>query len=306
VLIRQQAGASVERIEIWDRQRQAFGLVGEHQTASGPVTSVAVSNEVVAVGRYEGTVDIYSRADGRSLATYSLATATTTLGDGQNMISDLVFSPDGERLVAMSIFKAVGVYSTATWEPLLQIDAPPDSELTSSDTGFSALAFAPDGSVAYTYSAFNGLRQRDPVTFDVLGDGGDHTPTGSSDSKALGVLPIFIGVHRVLEMSADGTTMKLGDGERAVLIDVATLTSIGDPFPTDGAAFAPTPQYATEAGLLATIEDGRVVVRDVNAESWERLACSIPGLNLFLQGDWERLGLGGPVRKICDNLDLPQ
>lgn len=271
------------RIELWDESSARMVTVWDASDALA--TAASVTPTAVVVGRIDGSIDVYDRATGRRLLATDLQTTKT---GGERAVSDIVLSPDGGRMVAMGAATDVTIVDTATWSVVRNIAG------DLAYTGFSSLVFSSDGGTAYTYATGGVVVERDPTTFEIRRQSAPIPPV-------LGV----VAFGRVLELSNDGSILKVGGSEGAVLVDTATLELIGDPIPNDGGAdFGPAVTMATEAGYLATIEEGRVVVRDVNTATWERLACSIPGQNLTRE-QWDRLELGEPHRAICDNLDVP-
>jgi serine/threonine protein kinase/DNA-binding SARP family transcriptional activator/WD40 repeat protein len=278
------APGAAARLAVWNPTTGLFDEFSRFQPANAFNYAFAADDRFVAAGWDNGTVDVFDRATRRLLRHLAPPLPQGYFPEGY--VSDIVFSPDGRRMIMATMLDGVAVYDTTSWVPEMLIE-PTSRTNAAAGGGFQHVVFTPDGGYVVTFSGFRGLEIRDPDSLAVL----------RSASAVLTTPTRFLG--RSLDISADGSVIEVETPDGPRLYDFESLSPIGDPYPHDVySPLGPAATYAHDVDWLATSVGDDVVVLDVDPDMWESNACLLAGRNLS-RAEWEQYGFTEPYHQTC-------
>jgi WD40 repeat protein len=187
----------------------------------------------------------------------------------------LTFTPDGDQLLAGSVFGRIHRWDVRKGHALSALAADP--------SGVADLAFSPAGLLAAV--TIDGAVRLGPPTKVTLASAPVATGAGVFAEAT------FADRGRLLAVTgADGTVR---------LLDVASRQPVGRPAVAAlvdmPVALAPV---SNPPGVLLGNSDGQVMRMSLDAAGWARAACAKAGRNLSRQ-EWQEY-LRGPYRRTCE------
>ncbi len=239
------------------------------QLEVGTFTSGDVSpdDRWLAVGRgspQRAGVAIYDRAD--------LAAVAQLEPDGDRAVhtTSVAWHPDGRRLVAVFARSDIGSFALVFDRDTGRAISP---EIRNS-TSITDAVFTPDGRFLLTGDFSGKVVVRDAETFQ---------PTG--DELIVGTYGLGGEEGRPLQFTDDGRYLVSTLGA-PVLVDAATWTPVGVPFPSDTRSLLGVPDGAR---FLPTVTDDRLIVWTLEPDRWADIACRAAGRNLT-PTEWDQYG----------------
>jgi WD40 repeat protein len=186
----------------------------------------------------------------------------------------LTFTPDGDQLLAGSVFGLIHRWDVRKEQALSALAADP--------SGVADLAFSSTGLLAVV--TLDGAVRLGPPTSTMLSSAPVVTGAGVFAEAA------FTDLDRLLAVAgADGTVR---------LVDVPSREPVGRPAIV---ALADMPvgvaAMSNPAGVLLGSSDGQVKRMSVNGADWAHAACAKAGRNLSRQ-EWQQY-VRGPYRRTC-------
>lgn len=192
-------------------------------------------------------------------------------------VASLGFSPDGTRLVAATRDGVAAVWDTSTWQPVAPFP------LSGGSGQVVGAKYAPDGRlVTVADSGVVVVRNADTLQ-----------PEGAALISAQDVAgfshgPFIDPSERYLLTTAQGEPILWSMTERA---------QIGQPFPNGIGLVA---SASADARWLVTLWNDRIVLWDLDVDSWVDVACRLAGRNLTLD-EWNQFGPNDvPYHATCD------
>jgi WD40 repeat protein len=308
------SGSYEGTIMLWDAltgQPVGDSLIDSHTpwvVAFSPHTSEGTGGHTLAAGNSEGLIVLWDVATRQPL--------DPPLIGHTDDVQSMAFSPDGEMLASASENGEVILWDVTTHQSL---------GLPLPIVGKS-VAFSPDGqtlaigsSEVILWNVKTGQTIGQPMaghTDEIL------SMTFSPDDKILvsggidhAIILWDLAMHQPirqsltnhadavtsLSFSPDGRTLASGSWDKTVILwDVATLQPIGPPLTNEdrvwSVAFSPDGRALASGGQ----GNGKIILRDVSPESWQKQACQMVTRNLTLT-EWERYLGGEPYQVTCPN-----
>ena len=134
-----------------------FGLVGHDGAVNWAAFSPVGSGSLIATGGADGTVRLWDSSSVQE--PYALGVLTDTVSP-VNTVKDLVFSPDGQRLLVASDDRFAGVWDVTNRTLMFRL---------SHDKEVSSAVFSPDGKTIVTTDASAGAHLWDAATGEPRG-----------------------------------------------------------------------------------------------------------------------------------------
>jgi WD40 repeat protein/DNA-binding SARP family transcriptional activator len=268
-------GSQHGTISIWDVAR-AHGLVRTLHGLTGVIRALATS----AGGRVIAAVDGKRVGAGREQGSLAVWRDGRLLYPPKRLDSfgnDVTFSRDGSTLAVATDDGRV-----------LVLDARSGSveRTLHPATGSSALAFAPDGTLAS--GSWAGI-----VTL------------WNSQTGALIGHPTLVAAAPVAAIAFDSTgdifATAGGPGGGVKLWSTSTLQQFGGDLPTADTHWARIAFTPDGRSLLAVFDDGTAHRWPITVSAWERHACAVAGRNLTHE-EWARFVSGRSYAKTCPSL----
>jgi WD40 repeat protein len=276
------------------------------------VNSLAFSpnGHILAGGGSKGIIlwNTVTRQVFRQLTTYTFSHSASYFPTG-----DLAFSPDGQFLASIasdSPFREAQfllLWNVATWEPVGQ----PISISGESLVNFS---FSPDRHTLALVSGRSSDHTISTITlWDIVTGKPIHqSPIGDRGTTYTRMVFSPDGKQLVLIGSLIGSNGKVGG--IITLLDSVTLQPRFNPVhPADGYVAASMTFTSDEQQLAILVLHSpllydpvfppRLLIWDINPDTWLTLACSIANCN-FTADEWSKFGDGGPYQKVCRDLPV--
>ncbi|HSL44993.1 MAG TPA: hypothetical protein VK897_16295 [Anaerolineales bacterium] len=271
------SGSDDTTIILWNMATRQF--IGQPLTGhSGRVNSVAFNpdGKFLASGSDDSTVILWDVSTRQAIG--------EPLKGHTSSVYSVAFSPDGKLLASGSADSTILLWDVATRQLIGQ-------PLTGHTGSILSVAFSPDGKLLASGSADSTILLWDVATRQLLGQ----------------PLANHLGSVSSLAFSPDGTTLASGGFDKIINLWDLTLDThqpLGQPLSEHtggiiGIAFSPDGKFLASGGI-----DDKLILHDVNPQSWIRQTCQRAGRNLT-HSEWKLYFGDEEYRKTCPQWSTP-